>query len=158
MRVIGAGRMPQWPTAMKTSRSPSQQPRLRHRNLHQSKQEHWNTATLFAVPWFVLLYALVSLLWQPPWWFAALYLAMSVITFAVYAWDKSAAVRGTWRTPEKTLHMLALGGGWPGALLAQQLLRHKSVKPTFRAVFWLTVIVNVLVFLAVSSPFLQLYL
>jgi len=71
-----------------------------------------------------------------------LYLAASVLTFIVYAKDKSAAQRDAWRTPESTLHVLALIGGWPGALIAQQTLRHKSRKQDFRFMFWVTVIVN----------------
>ncbi|MGQ7273079.1 DUF1294 domain-containing protein [Marinobacter sp. V034] len=70
------------------------------------------------------------------------YLAASVVTFCVYAWDKRAARRDAWRIQENTLHILALIGGWPGAALAHQLLRHKSSKRAFRNVFWLTVIVN----------------
>ncbi|WP_076417674.1 DUF1294 domain-containing protein [Colwellia sp. UCD-KL20] len=71
-----------------------------------------------------------------------IYLGMSLITFIAYALDKSKAKRGAWRTPESTLHALALVGGWPGAAIAQQLLRHKSQKKDFRFVFWLTVIIN----------------
>lgn len=70
------------------------------------------------------------------------YAAMSAITFVAYAIDKSAAQAGRWRTSEATLHLLALAGGWPGALLAQQTLRHKSQKRSFRAVFWITVLIN----------------
>jgi uncharacterized membrane protein YsdA (DUF1294 family) len=85
------------------------------------------------------------------------YLGISLITFCLYAWDKSAARRGAWRTPESTLHLWSLMGGWPGALLAQQWLRHKSVKAGFRSVFWATVAVNVaaLVWLASSGLALQ---
>ncbi|HKK05412.1 MAG TPA: DUF1294 domain-containing protein [Gammaproteobacteria bacterium] len=72
----------------------------------------------------------------------AVYLVVSLIAFIVYAADKSAAKRGAWRTQENTLHLLSVAGGWPGALVAQQLLRHKSKKRSFRAVFWVTVIVN----------------
>jgi uncharacterized membrane protein YsdA (DUF1294 family) len=72
-----------------------------------------------------------------------IYLIASVITFLVYAQDKSAAKHGRWRTKESTLHGLALTGGWPGALLAQKVLRHKSSKAAFQRVFWLTVVVNV---------------
>ena len=71
------------------------------------------------------------------------YAVMSDVALFVYAFDKSAAVRGGWRTQEVTLHVVALLGGWPGALLAQDLFRHKSRKVEFQVVFWITVFVNV---------------
>jgi len=64
------------------------------------------------------------------------------VTFIVYAVDKAAAMRNAWRNPENTLHLLALAGGWPGALIAQQTIRHKLSKPSFQAVFWVTVALN----------------
>jgi len=64
-------------------------------------------------------------------------------TFFAYALDKSAAQRRTWRTPEQTLHLLALLGGWPAAWWAQQWLRHKSRKQSFRATYWGTVALHV---------------
>lgn len=70
------------------------------------------------------------------------YLALSVTTFLVYAKDKSAAINVRRRTPEARLHLLAFIGGWPGALLAQQTLRHKSIKKPFRTIFWFTVVFN----------------
>lgn len=70
------------------------------------------------------------------------YLAVSVVTFLVYAFDKAAARADSRRTPENTLHLLAIAGGWPGALIAQQALRHKSRKQPFRFVFWVTVLIN----------------
>jgi len=70
------------------------------------------------------------------------YVALSLVTFVAYAIDKSAAKRGAWRTGEGTLLFLGLAGGWPGALIAQQLLRHKSRKTSFRTVFWITVLMN----------------
>lgn len=73
------------------------------------------------------------------------YFAMSIITFIAYALDKSKARRGAWRTPESTLHSLALAGGWPGAIIAQQALRHKSKKVAFKVVLWLTVAINILI-------------
>jgi uncharacterized membrane protein YsdA (DUF1294 family)/cold shock CspA family protein len=72
----------------------------------------------------------------------ALYLVASLVAFFAYAFDKSAAVRNQWRTQESTLHLFALLGGWPGALAAQRLLRHKSAKASFQASFWLTVVLN----------------
>ena len=71
-----------------------------------------------------------------------LYLAASAASIVVYAVDKSAARHGRWRTSENMLHLLAVIGGWPGALVAQRLFRHKSRKPSFQAAFVLTVVVN----------------
>lgn len=81
-----------------------------------------------------------------------LYFGASVITFFAYAFDKSKAQRGAWRTPESTLHMFSLIGGWPGAAVAQQLLRHKSQKKEFRMSFWFTVIVNSAALFWLLSP------
>lgn len=72
------------------------------------------------------------------------YVVMSIASFALYGLDKSAARAGRWRTPEMTLHVMALLGGWPGALLAQRVFRHKTRKQPFRALFWCTVIANCL--------------
>ncbi len=73
-------------------------------------------------------------------WF---YLAASAVAFVAYAFDKSAARNGRWRTQESTLHLIGLTGGWPGALAAQLLLRHKSRKRSFQIVFWATVVLNI---------------
>lgn len=70
------------------------------------------------------------------------YLVASVVCFTTYAVDKSAARAGRWRTSEQTLHLLALLGGWPGALVAQNLLRHKSKKPGFLLICSATIIIN----------------
>lgn len=107
---------------------------------------------LFAIPVFLCIYAVVHVLWHPSAWVAAAYAAVSVATFIIYAIDKSAAKAQRWRTPEATLHLLALAGGWPGALLAQQWLRHKSAKRGFRAVFWATVVLNVAGLVFLCSP------
>jgi uncharacterized membrane protein YsdA (DUF1294 family) len=64
------------------------------------------------------------------------------VAFCAYALDKSAARTGRWRTPEGTLHIFGLAGGWPGALVAQKVLRHKSQKQSFQLVFWATVLLN----------------
>lgn len=96
----------------------------------------------------VAIFVLVDKL--PPVIFAA-YLVLSMLTYIIYAVDKSAAKNGTWRTPESTLHLFALAGGWPGALVAQQRLRHKSKKEAFRFVFWLTALLNCGVFIWLFS-------
>lgn len=112
----------------------------------------WGTASLFALPAFLLVYLAVAVIWRVPGWVAALYAGASVVCALVYAIDKSAAVAGRWRVSESTLHTLSLVGGWPGALVAQQVLRHKSNKATFRAAFWVTVLANVVGFVAIHSP------
>jgi len=110
-------------------------------------------ATLLVIPIFMVGYAVVDVLWSPHRGIAAVYGGASVLTFINYALDKYAARRGAWRTPESKLHMLALGCGWPGALFAQQILRHKSSKRKFRSVFWGTVALNVVALVVLSSPF-----
>ena len=73
-----------------------------------------------------------------PWIVPALYATASAATFLVYARDKAAARHGRRRTRERSLHLLGVAGGWPGALAAQTLLRHKSSKRDFRSVTFLT--------------------
>lgn len=74
------------------------------------------------------------------------YFGLSVLTFAVYALDKAAAKYGWWRTAERVLQGLALLGGWPGAVFAQQLLRHKTRKRGFQSAFWIAAVINVAAF------------
>jgi uncharacterized membrane protein YsdA (DUF1294 family) len=119
---------------------------------HRNHPAQWGTATLFVIPAFIVLFGVVAVLWRTPMWVVWLYLGASVVTFLAYALDKSAAVRQAWRTKESTLHLLALVGGWPGALLAQQVLRHKSTKQEFRQVFWGTVTLNLVALLLLATP------
>ena len=77
-----------------------------------------------------------------PYQIAPLYLIVSIFTFIAFGLDKSAARRGRWRTRESTLQLMALMGGWPGALLAQRWLRHKSQKTRFRMLLWLMIAMN----------------
>ena len=79
-----------------------------------------------------------------PWWTLPASFGLNLLTFWMYWVDKNAAQTGRWRTPENTLQLLALAGGWPGAWLAQQILRHKSSKLPFRVVYWLVVLLHVL--------------
>jgi uncharacterized membrane protein YsdA (DUF1294 family) len=73
---------------------------------------------------------------------AAVYGAASLLCFILYAIDKRAARRGQRRMPERTLLLWGLACGWPGALLAQRWLRHKSSKASFLFKFWPTVLLN----------------
>jgi uncharacterized membrane protein YsdA (DUF1294 family) len=102
---------------------------------------------------FAAMYAAASIAWDIPHLVAAAYAGASLVCFIVYAMDKSAAKAGRWRTSETTLLLLGLACGWPGAILAQQWLRHKSAKASFRARFRATVVLNILAFIYLSSPF-----
>ncbi len=111
----------------------------------------WTAPRVLAIPAFFGVCYYVSQTWGAKPIILLAYVVASVLAFFAYAFDKAAAVRGSWRTQETTLHLLGLAGGWPGALLAQQLLRHKSSKPSFVAVFWCTVVINVGAFVAWHS-------
>jgi uncharacterized membrane protein YsdA (DUF1294 family)/cold shock CspA family protein len=108
-------------------------------------------AMLVAGAFFVVLACLSACGLLPQITFAV-YLVASVLTFFFYFRDKSAARRGLWRTPESTLHLLALAGGWPGALIAQQVLRHKSSKQSFTVTFWATGVLNCVALAWLASP------
>lgn len=98
-------------------------------------------AALFALAFIAVLAALAfkgRLSYAVP----AVYAVISIVTFIAYGFDKIAAEKRKWRTPESTLHLLDLAGGWPGGLAAQRLLRHKSSKSSFQVVFWATVAIN----------------
>ncbi len=104
---------------------------------------------------FALLYLAATLLYGLAPLVAAVYGVMSLTCFAVYAIDKRAARAKAWRTPEKTLWLLGLLCGWPGALLAQQWLRHKTNKRSFQLVFWLTVVLNMAGFTWLTLQYAQ---
>lgn len=84
-------------------------------------------------------------------WFGVLSLA----AFVIYGIDKRRAQLERDRIPERTLHLLSLAGGWPGAVLGQKVFRHKTVKKKFRLVFWLTVFGNLVAAVILFAAFKQ---
>jgi uncharacterized membrane protein YsdA (DUF1294 family)/cold shock CspA family protein len=106
---------------------------------------------------FAAIYVLVDLTWGPvPLWVLFAYVGVSLITFWAYVLDKSAARSQRRRVAETSLILLGMFGGWPGAILAQQLFRHKTAKLSFRAVFWVSVLINVFVFVTLNAPLTEL--
>jgi uncharacterized membrane protein YsdA (DUF1294 family) len=100
---------------------------------------------MFAIGFALLFMAALGVLaarGMLPTFVPVFYAAASIAAAIVYRLDKSAAARNVWRTSETMLHVMALIGGWPGALVAQQVFRHKSRKLSFRFAFWTTVVVN----------------
>ncbi|MCD9086763.1 cold shock and DUF1294 domain-containing protein [Stenotrophomonas sp. SY1] len=94
----------------------------------------------------VVLFATVAV-WGAgfiPDWTMVTIIGLSLLAMVFYVSDKAAAQRNRWRTPESTLHLIALLGGWPGALLAQGLFNHKVSKPSFQRTFWMTVFFNLI--------------
>jgi uncharacterized membrane protein YsdA (DUF1294 family)/cold shock CspA family protein len=98
-------------------------------------------AAALIVPFSCIVIAL-AVFGKTPFLVPFVYLIASTITFMAYGFDKSAAMNDRRRTPESTLHLLSVLGGWPGALVAQQMFHHKSRKVEFRTIFWLTVVLN----------------
>ena len=92
-------------------------------------------AYALALPWLV---------WQRqlPFWVLPASVLLNLATFFAYWQDKYAAQQRRWRVKEDTLHLFSLAGGWAGAWFAQQALRHKSVKASFRATYWATVVLH----------------
>ncbi|WP_434598036.1 DUF1294 domain-containing protein [Pseudomonas sp. R4-83] len=72
----------------------------------------------------------------------AAYGIVSVLAFFMYWADKRKARTDAWRTPENILHTVELAGGWPGALIAQQVFRHKTRKVSFQLLFWVIVVLH----------------
>ena len=94
-----------------------------------------------ALAWAAAVAAAVS--WDRlPAWAGWVLLGLSAVGFALHGWDKWRAKRGGRRVPEAGLHLVELLGGWPGALLARRLFRHKTAKVSYRVVFWVCAAAN----------------
>ena len=102
-----------------------------------------NNVALIAGLLFLATLAAMGQAGKLPWAVVATYAIASGVTLFAYGLDKASARSGRRRTPENTLHVLAVLGGWPGAAIAQRVLRHKNRKTSFLVVFWLTVLINV---------------
>lgn len=96
-------------------------------------------AALCALPVFGSVQLLV--VQEFPWVLVA-YVLASIFSFGLYRADKKSALNERRRIPEKSLHLAELFGGWPGALVAQQMFRHKTRKASFQVVFWAIVLAH----------------
>lgn len=106
---------------------------------HQPKKTFFWIAALLVAGTSVLL-------WQMGLPLAYAYLiGINAVTVLLYGYDKRQAVVGRGRVPEMILHLAALVGGSPGALIAQMLFRHKTRKFKFRLVFVGIILLQILV-------------
>ncbi len=112
----------------------------------------WSAASVLAIPLFLVVFATVATHWRVSAWVPFAYLTLSLVSVAFYAVDKAAARHARRRVSERSLLLLGLAGGWPGALIAQQWLRHKTAKRSFRSAFWGTVVLNLVGFVVLHSP------
>lgn len=118
----------------------------------------WETSSIVALVIFAISYLVVSAVWNLSLYVGVAYLVMSIICAGFYWHDKVSARRGEWRTSEETLIVLGVLGGWPGAIVAQQLLRHKTTKQSFRVMHWLTIGLNLGILYLVGTPLLRIFL
>lgn len=112
----------------------------RHSQPSSSRRE--TALPLYFAAAFMILIVAMPLLGLLPWKMWIYYAAINIVTWFFYMFDKQAARKSRQRTPENTLHLLALIGGWPGALLAQHMFRHKSSKRSFQQTYWATVVLH----------------
>lgn len=105
---------------------------------------------LLVIPAFLFIAIAVSVTTEvSPLWFLVYGIA-SIACFIGYALDKRAAENNEWRVSETILLMIGLAGGWPGAILAQEMFRHKTKKIAFRTLFWMSVAINMAAFVQIA--------
>ena len=66
-----------------------------------------------------------------------------MLAFTFVGLDKRRAVLQGRRVPEATLLFLAAAGGSVGTFAGMEVFRHKTVKGSFRTLFWLIVFAQV---------------
>jgi uncharacterized membrane protein YsdA (DUF1294 family)/cold shock CspA family protein len=150
-QAVDSATPPQAPPTQTPRRSPAAAP-----------ASSWDVPTLFAIPLFLAFFLFISAVWKIPKISLLWPLVMSIVAFIAYAKDKRAAHSPEGeeedRIPDSTLHGLALLGGWPGALLAQQMLHHKRDQRVFRLMFWLSVVGNSVLCVALSMGYAAWFL
>ncbi|OYW98813.1 MAG: hypothetical protein B7Z15_21730, partial [Rhizobiales bacterium 32-66-8] len=81
---------------------------------------------------------------QAPVWLGGIYALMGAASALLYRFDKLYALNGSWRVSETNLHVMDLFGGIVGGLSAQEVYRHKTVKPRFVAMTWTIALLHTL--------------
>ena len=115
------------------------------RSSQKARASTSNVAPLTVSSLFILIVAAGTLAGRLPPVIIGIYGIVSIVTSLLYWLDKSAARRGAWRMQERSLLFIGLVGGWPGAVVAQRILRHKTRKQSFQLAFWGTAVLNSIV-------------
>jgi uncharacterized membrane protein YsdA (DUF1294 family)/cold shock CspA family protein len=79
-----------------------------------------------------------------PVWLGGTYALMGAASALLYRFDKFYALSGRWRVSELNLHVVDFCFGIIGGLAAQEVYRHKTVKPRFVATTWAIALVHVI--------------
>jgi uncharacterized membrane protein YsdA (DUF1294 family) len=117
-------------------------------NRRRKPTRSWDSWLLFSIVTFGLALVLAAALWwliDPLDPLASWLIAITLITFLTYGYDKAIAGSGRTRVPEKVLLALTFAGGTLGALVAMPVFHHKTAKGAFRLKFWLVVVVQIAV-------------
>lgn len=127
-----------------TSKEP--QPRSKHARGRRDQtllplRLDWRTRLIAGATLFCLVAATTT--FNTTGWAWAAYPIMSLLAYFMYARDKMVAIQGGWRIPESSLHLAELLGGWPGAYVAQQTMRHKTIKTSYQMTYWAIVCLHV---------------
>ena len=107
-----------------------------------------------AATMMTLLILLAMLTAGVPVWLGATYALMGLASALLYRFDKQYALHGRWRVSETNLHVVDLCFGIIGGLAAQEVYRHKTVKPRFVATTWAIALVHVVGLTALAQGWL----
>ena len=121
--------------------------------LEEEEPNHINILSIFLISIFYLMLFYFSTKGTLKISIIPYYISMGILTFFIYSTDKNYAKEGSWRISEKTLHILSIIGGWTGALIAQNKLRHKSSKSSFQIIFLFTVLFNLILLFYFKNSF-----
>ena len=109
---------------------------------HYNPYRRFGLLALFAT----LLIAFGLMLLFPAWdRFFNYLIAINVVTFAIFGYDKLIAPTQATRVPEAILLALTALGGCVGGIIARPVFRHKTLKAPFRLAFWLCVLASIAV-------------
>jgi uncharacterized membrane protein YsdA (DUF1294 family)/cold shock CspA family protein len=103
------------------------------------------------IPAFLFIVVAIATVKPVPASWLIVYGVASVACFVGYGLDKRAAHRKEWRVSETILLMVGLVGGWPGAIIGQEVFRHKTQKVAFRTLFWMSVAINMAAFVQITA-------
>lgn len=123
-------------------------------NLTGFKQKSGKKSTfpVYFTSAFLILMCVAIIMEKLPAIILLIYALLSALTFTLYWKDKRAAINANHRTRESTLQTFSLLGGWPGGLMAQRILHHKSSKQSFLLTYWLMVLLNISGLFMITSP------